>query len=236
MVKSRSIRILILAVALMLVAALGTAGSSGTDELRFRVLLDDKEIGYHNFRVTERGDEQVIESEASFDVRLLFVPVYSYRHSNTEVWRDGCLRRIESRTDDNGEPFEVRGIPQQQGLKVATREEADLLAGCVRSFAYWNRGFVGEDRLLNAQNGEYMPVEVRTLGRDTLRMGEREVIAEAYRILAPEKNVDITVWYDQQSGRWLALESVAKNGSLVRYLPEHVDDVVIASRVTPTDS
>jgi hypothetical protein len=216
--------------------AAGTAGSSSTDELRFRVLLDDSEIGYHSFRVTDQGDAQIIESEASFDVSLFFVPVYSYRHSNTEVWRDGCLRRIESRTDDNGENFEVSGVPQEQGLKVATRDETELLSGCVRSFAYWNRGFVGEKRLLNSQNGEYMAVEVRTLGRDVLRMGEREVIADAYRILAPEKDVDITVWYDQQSGRWLALESVVKNGSLVRYVPEHVEDMVIASRETPTDS
>ncbi len=216
--------------------AASTVGASDPNELRFRVLLNDNEIGYHSFRVMDDGSEQVIESEASFDVKLFFVPVYSYRHSNTEVWRNGCLSTIESRTDDNGKEFEVRGIPNGETIQIATQDDTDVLSGCVMTFAYWNPDFLAQSRLLNAQNGEYMPVQIEAIGQDVLRMGDRRIFADAYRILAPEKKVDITVWYDQDTRRWLALESVAKNGQLVRYLPDHVDDMVIATRETPTDS
>lgn len=238
MAKTTLLRIILLALASVVTACLAATnvGASDPHELRFRVLLNDSEIGYHSFRVVERGEEQVIESEASFDVQLFFVPVYSYRHSNTEVWRNGCLSAIESRTDDNGKEFEVRGTPRDAGIRIATGEDTDVLSGCVMTFAYWNPDFLAQSRLLNAQTGEYMSVRIESTGQDVLRMGDRRVVADAYRILAPEKRVDITVWYDRDTRRWLALESVAKNGQLVRYLPDHVEDMVIATRETPTDS
>ena len=43
---------------------------------RFRVYLDDREIGYHSFRVEQVGDYERVEIEASFDIRILFFNAY----------------------------------------------------------------------------------------------------------------------------------------------------------------
>lgn len=219
---TRSLRLL--CAALAVVAGLAPFASRASAEndittLGFRVLLGDRPIGTHHFRITQRGSARVVESRADFDVDVLFLNLYRYRHSATEIWDDACLTRIDSRTDDNGEPFEVSGRLDAAGLQIQRRGESELLAGCVRSFAYWDPRFLEASYLLNSQTGEYMGVRIESLGAQTLRLGEREHRAEAYRIRAETPRVDITVWYDRETREWLSLASTAPNGQELRYLP-----------------
>ena len=83
--------LLISAAIVLTTPGLGVAAASTKDELTFAVSLDDKPIGRHRFRIADDGATRVVESEASFDVRILRVPVYRYRHRNTETWQNGCL-------------------------------------------------------------------------------------------------------------------------------------------------
>jgi len=67
---------------------------------------------------------------------------------------------------------------------------------------------------LNPQTGEYLEVEVEDLGSDIVRLDGREIPARSVRITA--RQMDITLWYSENS-EWLALESVAKGGRILRY-------------------
>ncbi len=82
------------------------------------------------------------------------------------------------------------------------------------TFAYWNPGFLEQPRLLNPQTGEYVEVEVEELGTDVVEIGGRDFLARSVRITAPK--VDIKLWYSEDAG-WLALESTAKGGRIIRY-------------------
>lgn len=99
-----------------------TAAATGEPtDYAFRVLLDEREIGAHEFRIAHEGDREIVESRADFDVRLLFVNVYSYEHRDREVWEDGCLARLDSETDDNGRRFAVRVERREEGTVVEAR-------------------------------------------------------------------------------------------------------------------
>jgi len=89
------------------------------DAWRFRVYLDDREIGYHHFSVQRSGDLRVLRSEARFEYRLMFVKLFHYEHENRETWSGDCLRSIESRTDSNGEPYRVDGRAESGHFRVA---------------------------------------------------------------------------------------------------------------------
>ena len=82
------------------------------------------------------------------------------------------------------------------------------------SFAYWNPRFLEQPRLLNPQTGEYVVVEVEELGRDVVELDGREIPARSVRLTA--RQMDITLWYSEDA-EWLALESVAKGGRIIRY-------------------
>ena len=222
---------------LMLLAGPAVAATGSQQEFRFRVLLDDDEIGSHRFRVSREAGQETVEIDAQFKVKFIGITVYSYVHDNRELWSNGCLQRIDSSTDDNGDKFKVNGRDEGDSFQLSTQDgERELAADCVMSFAYWNRDFLDQARLLNSQNGEFLEIDVENGGVERLRVDAREVSAERYRLRNQERDVDITVWYGQQSGEWLFLESRV-DGRVIRYLPDGVEsmartDQPVASKVS----
>lgn len=205
------------AAALLALALLAPAPAFATagQEWRFRVLLDEREIGSHRFSVTERDGERVVESDASFAVRLLFVDAYRYVHSARERWRGDCLESIEARTEDNGRELSVSGVRDGERLELTTPHGPASLPGCVMSFAYWNPAMLGQPRLLNAQTGEHTEVRVEPLGNEPLRVRDRQVLAQRYAVHADGFRVDL--WY-APGNRWVQLESRTAGGQRLRYL------------------
>lgn len=202
------------------VPATGLATGPAKDRLVFEVLLDDEPIGQHSFSIRDVGSERSVESSARFDVRLLFIPVFSYRHTNREIWQDGCLKQLASETDSNGERYAVELTRAGEGYRVTTgagkvvHEER-----CMMSFAYWDKRFLQQDRLINNQTGEVMAVDIRPLGDSRLDVGGRRIGVEGFRILADSEGVDIRVFYDKRDGRWVSLETLLEGGRTMRYLP-----------------
>lgn len=194
-------------------------------EWRFRVLLDGDEIGYHRFELIDEGEVDRVRSEASFTVRFLFFGAYRYRHQNEELWRDGCLQAIDAQTSVNGKALAVRGQRVEDGFVVATEEERALAAECVMSFAYWKPEFLEQERLLNAQTGEYMPVTIETVTEERFEVGGMEIPAIRYSLAAGD--LDMRLWYTPDR-EWLALESTVKGGRLLRY--ELVSAPAVAER------
>ncbi len=190
------------------------ASPEPSKEWRFNVYLDDTEIGYHHFRVEDDGEHRFIATDAQFNVKFLFFSVYQYQHQNREIWNDGCLQGLESRTDDNGETFRVDAKQREGTFIVESHSQKARIAGCVKSFAYWDPSFLTADKLLNAQTGEHLNVAVQDLGPDQIVVRGNTVPARHYRLSARDLTIDL--WYSPQR-EWLALESRTDGGAL-RYL------------------
>jgi hypothetical protein len=199
-----------------LAVPLGAAATTSEQTLKFRVYLDSDPIGEHSFRLAHRGDGKEVVSEARFDVNLLIFNAYRYRHESREVWRDGCLERIEAHTDDNGSAYRVEGERDREALTLAVNGRTERLPACVSTFAYWDREFLKRGRLLNPQNGELIDVQVEPAGRERRKVAGRDLEAEAWRLRAEE--LDLTVWYSED-GRWIGLESATDKGRILRYEP-----------------
>jgi hypothetical protein len=181
---------------------------------RFRVWLDEKEIGYHNFYLVENGDISQLHSEADFEYKLLFVKLYDYEHENRETWKGDCLQSIESSTDANGEPYAVSGHARSGEFELASNNGSATLPECVMTFAYWNPAFLKQDRLINTQDGEYLDIEV-----SAPVLEQREVRGEllpSYRYSLEAGPLKLDLWYSTDD-QWLALESEAQGGRKLRY-------------------
>jgi hypothetical protein len=108
----------------------------------------------------------------------------------------------------------VRGTQDGERFVVTgTRGQANLPA-CVMTFAYWNPDLLGQSRLLNVQTGEYMDVQVRVLGEETLTV--RGTAQRALRYALETRDFRIDLWYSPNK-EWLALESNTEGGRKLRY-------------------
>jgi hypothetical protein len=198
------------------------AASDSARKLNFDVFLDDRAIGHHRFVLASTGEGTRIETRAEFEVKLLRITAFEYDHRNTELWRDGCLQAIDARTDSNGKQYAVSGKARGAAFVVATNEGERRLGGCVASFAYWDSKLLTQRReLLNSQTGEYVPVRIDSLGRDRIRIGEREVPVERYSLRG--KELDISLAYDARNGEWVALDSRLEGGRTLRYRRDPAD-------------
>ena len=187
---------------------------AAADAWRFRVYLDEREIGYHNFYLEESGDTRELLSEANFEYRLVFVKLFHYEHENRETWSGDCLQSVASRTDSNGEPYRVDGRLETGRFRVeGNAGEADL-PECVMSFAYWNPAFLGQGRLLNTQNGEFLDVDISQPVAEPLSVRGEQQPSYRYRLEAGELRLDL--WYSADN-EWLALESEVRGGRKLRY-------------------
>jgi hypothetical protein len=189
---------------------------------QFDVALDGKPIGIHTFELQQDGSTQVLTTEASFDVKFLFVTAFRYRHQNTEIWDDGCLLSIDALTDSNGKQLEVRGEIADGGFALLSEDESTTLPGCVQTFAYWNPAILESKKLLNSQTGEYEDVTVTLEGREQVPVAGESVDALRYRLSAEAG--DITLWYSAEDNTWVGLEAPAKGGRKLRYQAVDVND------------
>ncbi len=214
--RNSAIRPLALLVMLLGASAAAPAAASTLD-WRFQVSLDGKDIGFHEFTVRDEGERRVLETRAEFDVKFLFINAFSYRHRNTEIWRDGCVTRIDAETNSNGDRLIVRGEREEGGFSVVDNDGEETLPACVQTFAYWNPDVLDAGRLLNSQTGEYEDVNVTLEGEDTIDVDGEPVEALRYRLEA--RGGDIRLWYSAGDRIWLALEAPAKGGRTIRYRP-----------------
>jgi hypothetical protein len=189
--------------------------SAGTvNRWDFDVYLNDKRVGKHLYEVIDVDGVRRVQSEANFKYKILFISAYSYEHSNSERWADDCLVGFEANTNANGKRIQVSGEQSGASFTVNNGETPVELPECVMSFAYWNPDFLQESQLLNPQTGEYVDVSVERVADEVLEVRGQPVEATRFRLTAYE--VDLTLWYSSDD-QWLALESVAKGGHIIRY-------------------
>lgn len=192
-------------------------GEEVSSEWRFRVFLDRKEIGFHDYRITGSGEQRRVDTIAEFDVKILFLNAYRYRHKNIELWNSGCLSSIDSVTDANGDDFIVKGAIDDNNFVVSDGSDTKRLPNCIKSFAYWNPEFLNASNLLNAQTGELEPVDITFEKQEVVQFNGAEI--NAHRYLVKAKSAEITLWYASDDSRWLALQSLDRDGRTIRYEP-----------------
>lgn len=194
--------------------ATGQVPDVEVDHWDFDVYLDDKKVGKHEIKVSDAGGVKQVQSDANFDYKILFFTAYRYRHSAAERWAGNCLAEFDASTNANGDRMRVSG--EQSGTVFFVERDGNPieLPECVMTFAYWNPDFLDQSRLLNPQTGEYVDVHVEKVGNEVLEVRGQPVAATRFKLTAYE--VDLTIWYSDDD-EWLALESVAKGGHIIRY-------------------
>ena len=193
---------------MFLVLLLSTKFCSAESEfIRFKVFLDDQEVGQHHFTLREHEGDLHVTSEASMDFNVLLIKKIKYRHFAKEIWGNGCLKNLESATQRNNKNTEISGKLLKGSFVVTNSGVEESLKECTKSFAYWRPEWLEDENLLNVETGKYTPVTVDTkFDPKTLMTRKKLGLPKA----------EIRLQYDE-SGAWLSLESDIKIAGTLRY-------------------
>lgn len=198
----------------MPVGAGGRAWAQPAD-IRFRVLRGGSTIGNHTVSFQGPANRLTTQTDIQLQVRVAFVTAFRFSHRSTEEWRDGRLASIRSRTDDNGQVYEVSGSPVADGFRVVGPGGPFVAPGdLLTSNSVWNSAFVKQSLLINAQQGGELGLSARAIGSEA-PSGAPSDVAMKYRVVTP--HLAGYVWYDR-NGQWVRA-TFEIEGEVLDYVP-----------------
>ena len=176
----------------------------------FDAVLNDKVIGQHTF-IYE--DEKTI-SDANFKFKYLFMD-FIYQHKSSETWQGNCLKTISSKTDDDGDMYDVSGYMEVNQFMVTTNNKTSELPLCVMTFAYGNPKILDQKKLMNSQNGEYLDVDIQFLREENHMVKGKDILTDLWQIEAKGDDGELLVhiWYDKNMN-WVSLKSQTPIGDM----------------------
>ena len=181
------------------------------DEIAFQVFRDGAPLGHHRVSFRREAQDLHVEVDIKLEVKLLFVTVFSYRHRNHEVWRDGRLVAIDTETDDDGEDFWLRGRATAAGLAVEGSSGSFLAPAEVMPTSYWNPKTVARTQLLDTQRGRLIQVAIAPAGVESLSLAGRPVEARRYAVTG---DLTLDLWYTAE-GEWAKTSFEARGAEVV---------------------
>ncbi len=187
--------------------------------LRFTAYRNGKFLGSHQINFSKLGTQLVVDIEIAFDVKLAFIPLYSYRHSNREIWEDGKLISLKTETDDNGTAFNVTAERVGDRLHVyGSGGKLDLPQDTLTT-SYWNEEAVGAGVWLDTQAGNLVRSTVTKRELETVTVEGVPVDAVPYDL---DGDITCRLWYAE--GRWVKLSFLGDDGSTIDYALEKSDE------------
>ena len=186
-------------------------------QIIFDVRRDGANIGRHEVSFRHRGDRLEVDVAIEIEVRLAFIPLFSYSHRNHEVWQEGRLVALDSETNDDGQRFAVTARSLAGGLRVVGSVGDFLAPRSILPASYWDPRTVEQSLLLDSQRGRLLEVRPVLVGNEWLDSG---VPARRYS-LSGDLNLDL--WYSDE-GEWMKIAFEARGA-----------DVSYARRLAGTD-
>ena len=183
-------------------------------DLKFAVMRSDSDIGRHSVSFERKGDELHVDVAIDLEVSIAFVTVFTYRHRNHEVWKNGRLVSIETTTDDNGDEYSLSGHAVGNGFKVDGAAGSFIAPADIIPTSYWNPATLEQTQLLDTQKGRLMEVEISKAGSERLELSGRSLLADRYRMSG---DLRLDLWYGQD-GRWAKIAFDARGAEVVYYL------------------
>lgn len=182
--------------------------------LEFSVTRSGDRIGRQIYRFKRVDDQMEVVVQTDIDYRILFLPVYRFRHEALEVWQDGQLTSLTSSTNDNGEWLSLDVRLQEGELMAVKPGGAEAMPADAVPASLWNPAVLDRGILFDPVRGAVMRTEMDHLGEETLIVGGEPVATRHYR-LSGEYRRDL--WYDRNSGVLVRVRLQARDGSVVEY-------------------
>lgn len=193
----------------------GGPASAASATRRLVLFRGDSRIGEQQLTVRRSGAEVAVETDIDIDVRLIGLPVYSYRLSARETWSNGALTSLTAETDDNGTEHFVEATGAGGRVEVRGSEFSGTVEGNPATTSYWSPAFLDRPVWISTQDGRPLDVRARNAGQVRFPTASGETVAATrWQIAGGIDGLDL--YYDD-AAEWIGSEFEAR-GEMARFL------------------
>jgi hypothetical protein len=182
-------------------------------DINFKVFRDGSEIGHHRVKFTQDGERTVADVDIELSVTFASIRVFYYKHVSQEVWEDGRLISINSTTNNDGDPMELKLARNEDLVTIQGTKFTGQAPGTLVPSSYWFKDTTKQTQIIDTQNGRVFPVEINQVGQETIEAAGQPIVATRYTL---REQLEMNLWYDAQ-GNWVKT-SFDSDGSLIEYV------------------
>lgn len=169
------------------------------EPILFRITQDGNNLGRHTVTFGKIDGDLHVNIAIDIKVQILFIPVYSYRHRNHEVWRGGRLISLTTETYDNGETHWVRATAEDGALAVESSNGSFKAPADTVPTSYWLPETTGKSVLLDTQHGKLVNVSISPSDESILETPAGAIAAKRYDVTG---DLELSLWYSN-AGDWV---------------------------------
>ena len=184
------------------------------ESITFKIVQDGSNVGRHSVQFSKVGTDLHVDIAIDIDIRVLFIPIYSYRHRNKEIWRNGKLMSIQTHTDDNGEKHWVKGKYADNSFVINSSSGSFSAPSSIIPTSYWLQKITSQSLLLDTQHGKLLNVNINRLDDDILNLGNKRKIVHPFVISG---DLNLTLWYSR-TGEWVKTAFKVDNTAIEYFL------------------
>jgi Family of unknown function (DUF6134) len=204
-----------LGIAVVVSLILFLSGAQALPETRrFEITRNGEPIGTHVIEVNRSGNEFLVSVVTDLTVKVLFVTAYRLQIAASERWANGRLIALNSTSNNNGTRHVVSAVARGPRLEVTVDGKDSIFVDPnVMPNSFWNAEFLRRPIMLDAQDGQVIPVSVRDVGEEDLTINASVIRTRRYTVISRYSQ---DVWYDDQA-RLVKAQLVARDGSVIMY-------------------
>ena len=169
-------------------------------EVTFDVIRKKKIIGNLNTKFIESEKDLILHSVLNIDVKILFIPAYSFFQETKETWIDGEFVEINGFTDFEDErEYKILG-KDSDDFFIASGMDGELNKNIV-PLNYWNIAMLNEKEVFDTQKGIVRKIKVKQLEDEKIKINDKNILANKYVFNASKNPKDkgpfpeYTLWY-----------------------------------------
>ncbi|MDE1153776.1 MAG: DUF6134 family protein [Micavibrio sp.] len=182
-------------------------------KLEFAVIRKGGEIGSHVITINTKGDKTTVDIQTRIAVKVLFVTAYSYAFDGTEVWQDGKLISLSTKSNDNGDKHVVSAERKDGKLMLTTDGATDEIADDSLPSSWWNKATMKKKELLDVIKGTIDDVTIEPGEPEEIDIGGKSVKADTYVVTG---GLNRQLWYAKDGS--LLKQSFTKKGEFIQYI------------------
>ena len=187
-------------------------GIPASNQLAYEVTRKGKRHGFQVFDFSrDEAGNLIVDVHIEIDFKFGPITLFHYTHKNQEIWRDGKVQSIVSRTNNNGDAEFTNLQRKADVLAGSGTKYQGAMADPIMPTTYFNPNFIRQSRFVSTQDGRLLEAEVEEIGRETLALPTGSVEATRFRLTG---KLAIDIWYTD-AGQWVRTEFSRRGNVLV---------------------
>lgn len=186
---------------LAVLTAAGPAGAAGchapADELHYRVLWGDDDVGSHDMTFTRDGDTLRVRIRTRIDADLMLVNVLDLKHDGEEIWRDGRFESYRGQTVSNDNVFDVSVAREDDGYRLDRNGLVSHIPANSIPGSLWCESIIGppgEAFVIDYLKGRLRHVRIEAPAPSDIESGGRALPTTRHQIV---DGYDSEIWFDE---------------------------------------